>query len=435
MKNIINSTVRMMLLVASSVLLSCNGNGENVQHYTNKVFFSGKTFSRNMRIDREENVSTLTSQVSVGVAKPENKDIDVRLVADAGMLNTYRNAYYDPDAEMLPAEHYDLSTAQLKIKQGDVASEVLTLEFTGLDRLDIDNGHYVLPVSLATSDIETLNGARTLYFVFKKASLVNVAADLNKNLCWPAGGGEVPADRITDDSYKGMHDWNNPEPFKDMETFTIETLLMLGSYKPASIEGSGIQTIVGIEDLFLLRVGDALIPNNQLQVATGQAVEGSVERQNISNSQMKLLLGEWYHIAVTFDRGMTHVYINGREVGSQQFSITSVDFSTARSDENNSQPRCLWVGHSYDIGNRSRYIDGRFAEMRFWNRALSQDEIKAENHFYRVKPDSEGLIGYWKFDDGAGSTAKDYSPYGNDMQFMTPPAWVNVELPAVSNQN
>ena len=43
------------------------------------------------------------------------------------------------------------------------------------------------------------------------------------------------------------------------------------------------------------------------------------------------------------------------------------------------------------------------AEVRVWNRTLTKEEINAENHFYSVPVDSEGLVGYWKLNDGARS--------------------------------
>jgi len=46
---------------------------------------------------------------------------------------------------------------------------------------------------------------------------------------------------------------------------------------------------------------------------------------------------------------------------------------------------------------------------------LTKEEINAENHFYSVPVDSEGLVGYWKLNDGAGAIVKDSSPSGNDM--------------------
>lgn len=67
-----------------------------------------------------------------------------------------------------------------------------------------------------------------------------------------------------------------------------------------------------------------------------------------------------------------------------------------------------------------------------WNRVLTADEIAAENHFYRVDPSSEGLVAYWKLDDGAGTVGKDYSPYGHDLTIESEPTWVQVELPQIA---
>ena len=55
------------------------------------------------------------------------------------------------------------------------------------------------------------------------------------------------------------------------------------------------------------------------------------------------------------------------------------------------------------------------SEVRIWNRALSKEEINSENHFYSVPVDSEGLVGYWKLNEGSGNTVIDSSPSGNNM--------------------
>ena len=37
---------------------------------------------------------------------------------------------------------------------------------------------------------------------------------------------------------------------------------------------------------------------------------------------------------------------------------------------------------------------------------------------------SAELVGYWKFDEGAGTTVLDSSPYGNDGDLEGTPEWV-----------
>ena len=434
--------VMLVVAVAAVSWCVCGCSNGDEHHYENKVFIEGKTFANELRVDLEQQVTTMTRTVSVGMGQLENRDIKVGFAPQPSLLATYREAYYDAEAVLLPEGHYDLGAAEAVIRQGTVASEELTFTFTGLDRLDLKNHRYVLPVSISTRDnMAVVSSARTIYFVVKEASLINVVADINENFCWPAGGAPL-AEELYEKIYlpslpntkavkvPSMHDWKNAEPFKDLGNFTMEMLVMLNNYKSADRQESNIMTLMGIEDWFLLRVSDAGIPDNWLQIAVGvDNPDGETNlRNNESNSKMRLLTGRWYHIAATFDHGEVCVYIDGNEVGTLSYSAESVDFSTPRSDEQDNRPRCLWIGYSYDS---KRYLDGKVSEVRFWNKTLSRDEINAPNHFYRVSPASEGLIGYWKFDDGAGSTtAKDYSPYGNDIEFAATPTWVNVELPA-----
>ena len=42
----------------------------------------------------------------------------------------------------------------------------------------------------------------------------------------------------------------------------------------------------------------------------------------------------------------------------------------------------------------------KVAEIRFWNKARTIEQIK--ENMYSVAADSEGLLGYWKVNDGSG---------------------------------
>ena len=63
------------------------------------------------------------------------------------------------------------------------------------------------------------------------------------------------------------------------------------------------------------------------------------------------------------------------------------------------------------------------------NKALTPEEINAPDHFYQVAAASDGLVAYWKFDEGAGKTIKDQTSYGNDLTVEKELKWVNVSLP------
>ena len=99
--------------------------------------------------------------------------------------------------------------------------------------------------------------------------------------------------------------------------------------------------------------------------------------------------------------------------------LESVDFTTGESidasgrpDEDEGRPRAFWFGFSYSTTEpTARDFDGMIAEARIWNKALTESEINAENHFYKIlNPEQEeNLVAYWKFCDGQGNAVKDYS--------------------------
>lgn len=404
-----------MACAALVMLAGCKQNDELKHHYDNQLFISASSFASDVRIERtsDQMDRELTRSVTVAMARPEAFDVEVAFRAAPELLDTYREGYYDEAVELLPAVHYDLASVSTRIESGKVTGNPVDFRFVKLDELDLTK-RYVLPVTIASSNLAVLPSAGTLYFVFQKASLVNVVADLNGNKAWP--------------------EWSEAtEPVKDMESFTMEGLVFF--YEFNNDATSPISTIMGIEDTFLIRVGDSTIPKNQLQVAFGKQKEGAEpgatpDRGTVTGSSLQLKVNRWYHVAVTFDRGEIHVYLDGKERASGSsagIGLTKVNFAVPHSDEMDYKPRCFWFGYSYDD---KRPLNGRIAEARIWNRALSADEINAENHFYRVSPETaDGLVAYWKFNDGEGKSVKDYGPNGYNLTADHDLAWVDVALP------
>ncbi len=67
------------------------------------------------------------------------------------------------------------------------------------------------------------------------------------------------------------------------------------------------------------------------------------------------------------------------------------------------------------VGRReccSHYFKGTIDEVRIYNRALSDTEVK--EHYQGIYKDETGLIGLWHFDEGDGQYVSDSSSYGND---------------------
>lgn len=246
---------------------------------------------------------------------------------------------------------------------------------------------------------EPAAGARPLTVVLmfsqKPKGVITTAVNMTGTRAWPA--------------------WNDPAPVTNMKALTLEALV-----NPTVVRYSGsLSTIMGIEGKFLVRLGDVGIPWYQVQVCWDSGKSGywgNIEGK-LSNSNMKVNLNEWTHIAVTFGEGTVKVFINGEEKGSTTTNVpASVNFGITHNDEQAPQgqqiTRCFWVGYSYES---TRDFQGMMSELRIWNRVLTADELANEARRYSVDPKSEGLVTYWKCDEGQGDVIKDHTSYRNDL--------------------
>ena len=405
------------IFAAALALVGCSKQDGS---FENKMFINADSYRSEVRVATDEGVKTLKRNLSVAIAQPLENDIDVKVVKSPELLETYRKAWYEPAAELLPDENCNLEGLSTVLRGGDVASKDIELTFTGLDKLDYSKV-YVLPVTIVADGVAVLERAKTMYYVVKEASLVNYVADLKSNRSWPV--------------------WDNWDKVKNLETFTMEALINCHAFN----NESKILTVMGVEDHFLVRIGDVTIPANQIQIACAyKDVEGgSTLRADLTDPSLQLKVDRWYHLAVTFNKGYIQVYLDGRLRAEKDLTnigtvvrdgvqipieFKAVDFSAPHSDESDGKPRCFWIGYSYDS---KRCLDGMIAEARLWNKVLSAEEINAPNHFYKLYPSdiNESLLAYWKFDDAAGKAVKDYSIYGNNLCSDHDILWRPVSLP------
>lgn len=379
------------LALAACVFAGCTDDTEN---FDNQLFVSSKTPSTYFVKTTVQDAQNASGEFTLSIPKPSGQEVTFTIKADAGLVSVYEDTYYVSGVEMLPEGHYSFSTTEGKIVAGALKSEPIAISFTDLGALDFTKT-YILPVTVANASINVLASANTYYYIFKGAALINKVANINKTNVYV--------------------DWTNPNVVQNMKTMTAEVLI-----RPHSFDHQ-ISTLMGIEGQFLFRFGDNGVEPNQLQIATGSG--------NFTNESMVAPLETWTHIAVVYDSEVQtiKVYFNGKLVGDfAGATYGPVNWGITHSDEADGKPRCFWIGYSY---NNDRYLDGDISEVRIWNRTLTQDEINAQNHFYTVNEDAEGLVAYWKFDDGA-DIIRDYSSSGNNATASSTLSWGDVELPA-----
>lgn len=382
-----------ILYLTSIVLLatsfaSCSDDDED---FDNNIYINSVAKTKNILLQGND---TDQASFQVSMPKPEDRDITFTISVDPSLVSTYNEGYYDK-AVLLPDTCYSISASEVTINAGAIRSSEITVQFMKLANLDRQQ-RYVLPVTINSPHVGVLESARTMYYVVRGAALINVVADMEENNVYV--------------------DWKDSSEFRAMRTFTAEALIRARDFDRT------LSTIMGIEGKFLIRIGDSGIPSNQLQVATSNG--------NFTSSDLAIPTNEWTHIAVTYDADAStiNVYINGKNMyTTTSANVGTVDWGVPHSDESDGKPRCFWIGYAY---NNERYLAGEFSECRVWNKVLTAAEINATNHFYYVDPESDGLIAYWKFNDGGGNTVKDHSKYKNDATASYDLKWNAAELPA-----
>lgn len=155
---------------------------------------------------------------------------------------------------------------------------------------------------------------------------------------------------------------------------------------------------------------------------------GTFDNDNQPSGIADYMTDQWIHFAMTYDQTALTLYVNGNYMAGMQGArkmVTNGMLATVRS--------MLTIG-----GNpRGAYFNGQIDEFRMWNIARSQADIMATMGTTLVG-NEDGLVGYWKFDDGTGTTAKDsvttagHTAHDGTLMAMTDgqlPSWVDSTAP------
>lgn len=371
-----NRIVLIFPLAGLLLLTACKHDDPNEVHFDNRVYID----QSEMKTDLPVKPTTVSYErtLSAATAKPVDHDVTVSFEADAERVAHFGEAYYTP-CEMLPADFYEIAPAEATIPAGGVRSSEVTVRFRDLDRLDVAGKSYVLPVTIR-SEVEPLASGRTCYYLLQEGAVINVVADITQ-------------------TYVEFPKFQNPTPLNNLKQITMEALIRVNKFDKM------ISTVMGIEGQYLIRIGDADYANNQIQIA------GRTSGDNFPSASESpaVPVGRWVHLAVAHDltTGEYHIYFDGEEKasGTKVFGSRSLGVATDVASPGTG----FHIGLSYD---KNRWLDGCISECRIWNVVRTQEQIAA--NMYEVDPMSEGLVAYWKFDEGTGTVIKDSTPNGND---------------------
>ena len=139
--------------------------------------------------------------------------------------------------------------------------------------------------------------------------------------------------------------------------------------------------------------------------------------------------GTWYHIAVTRSGSTWRLFING----AQEDTLTN-----AASINDSDNPLEIGRGCTASAGawfacSNFDTFDGWIDELHIikgvvlWTANFTPPTRPYFTGFTKP-PNKLGLVGYWKFDEGTGTTATDFSGNGNTGRFSSNPTWVSGKL-------
>ncbi len=167
---------------------------------------------------------------------------------------------------------------------------------------------------------------------------------------------------------------------------------------------------------YVLRAGG----NGQLSFAiAGVNTSGTnVSWKEAVSPNNALQLNTWHHVAGTYNGDKIRIYVDGVQVKSVNFKGTidpSVNYN-------------LKIGRIADDSTADkRFFHGLIDEVRIWDEALSAGDINSRRSEHVDSSSVNHLIGYWRMNEGTGSTLTDMGTGGNQGTLVGA-AW-NAEVP------
>jgi hypothetical protein len=152
--------------------------------------------------------------------------------------------------------------------------------------------------------------------------------------------------------------------------------------------------------------GGSTQPNYYLWYGQGM---NNIMQESWSSDSL-ITLNNWYNFTVVKSGDSIEIYLDG-------YNVTLS--STLSFDSLINNPTSMLLGATADILNicnvcpDSTFLDGLIDNLTLWNTALSDSDIQQYMNCPPTGSES-GLVGYWNFEEGSGTTVYDQTANGND---------------------
>jgi hypothetical protein len=314
------------------------------------------------------------------------EDINVEFEFDANAVEKY-NAEHNTTYYTVPETAIEIKNLSTVIKAGGAASTPVSVKVISTAPL-VDGRSYLIPLTIKSisGGGTVLESSRTIFLRIARI-ITFTSVSMNNATSGTTG---TPGTR---GRFNGAFLFNPQSPAK-LANFTLEIKNLVyafrggdGNSNPQPIQTLVFWTNQWEQTTIGLRYGELGNPNNSLQLI---GALGSAFAYGFNANQ-------WYTISLAYDGNKCVMYVDGNKAAEVSGSMV-MDFSRMQFGQ-------VWGG--YDT---RQYFNGRIAECRVWSRCLTASEIKL--NLCGADPNADGLLAYWKLNEGTGSIFRNSSKEG-----------------------
>ena len=314
--------------------------------------------------------------VTVKATRRCEQAVTMRLAIDTALVRDY-NAKHGTAYYPVPLSCVTLDDSEVTIQQGEALSTAAQVRIIDTEGF-IEGATYVIPVTIQQvtgQGGEVIESSRTLFLQISRI-ISFYSLENNQN---------ASSNYIFPD-----------EKMVNLTNYTIE--FKVYSYNFGHV--GNIKRVLAIE-------GKNEEEANMFRFGENGSAGGDILQwvlpggRCFSNTHFKT--NRWYLVSCTYDGSTFKMYVDGVEDAQASGSGKATPFQRFE------------LGMSWGNYCNSQFFQGRLCEVRVWNRALSASEISLG--FAGVNPHSDGLVAYWKMNEGEGHIFHDATGHGYDMDW------------------
>lgn len=354
-------------LIAFS-MFSC-AEGDSFDYNKNVVLVSGTETNPVVKFVVEDTPSFYTVTATATNKVPEN--IRIKFAIDNSLVNIY-NEEHSTNYYPVPDGTVEIENQDVVIEAGKVFSTPATVKVVSTEKMSEDRV-YVIPVTIQQVDgLDVLTPSKTIYLQISRIIHFTSLNISNTNM--------YSNFIFSDDKMMSLSNFTYEIKFYSEQWHSIARMCSFTSKDESRSS--------------MLRFGEIGMDVNCLQWVSPT---GSIP------STTRFSTNRWYTLSLTYDGSKLTMYVDGVKDAQGDGDGQPVDFQR------------IELGMSWTSYPSSQYFRGRIAEMRVWNRALTPAELQMG--LCGVDPASEGLVAYWKMNEGEGHIFHDATGNGYDIDW------------------